>query len=130
MASTSYEASLTEEMEEIKAAAATRRTFGDNWKIAEDIEEALRWIRNQIDKGRDELRTRRARIARYERRGWDDMADGERRWLARDETLIARECAHRDELSAGLREIKRQERDWMRTMERVYAELRAERGEG
>lgn len=129
METRSYEDWLDHTMSEIKAAAAIRRTYGDDFRLEDEIRDELSWIRKQIDQGRDALRTKRARKARYERNGWEDMARWEAESIERAETLIRRECAHRDELSAGLREMKRQDREELKALARLKAELARERGE-
>jgi len=128
-----YEENLRERLEEIKALAAVRVTYGDNWKLEETLRDELAFIRKHIRNSQRSIAKYRARDARERRSAERHGFEHDSYWIGyvddHQETLDI-ERAHRDELSEGLRELKRQERQNSRDLARfvkIYTQEKAER---
>lgn len=105
---------MREQLEDYKRAAATMDTFRDYWDLEEDLERDLEFLRDVIARERYSVRKLKRKLARLdwrrELRGYELPIS--RRFLVEDIEETQRRLeplvAIRDEMRAGLRELKRQ----------------------
>lgn len=112
---------MVERLAELRAQTAAGRTYGDWWELADDLRDELEHIRKSIASDRSKLRRLRHKALRFQ--GWSGSY-----WagaVERMESRIAAECAFRDELAEGLREMKRQDRENLRAIKRLRTEMEA-----
>lgn len=112
---------MADRLVELRAQAAAGTTYGDWAELADDLREELEDIRKTIARDRRQLRRLRHKALRFQ--GWSGSY-----WagaVERMESRIAAECAFRDELAEGLREMKRQDRENLRAIKRLRTEMEA-----
>ncbi len=113
---------------ELREQAAAADTYGQWWRLEEELEEEIAWIRRELrETGRD-VRRWRDKLRRNEERGYSRWEWLERE-LARAEALRAVQRAYRDELVAGLRELQRQQREHLKAMKEFSERFRKERSQ-
>lgn len=120
-----YAIALEAELENVRAMAAARRTYGDDFRLDDEIERLLEWVRPAIRKSERELRTERARAKRRSARWPDWDLSFERRAIARLEANLRAERAYRDELVEGARYRKAEDRKHARDAAALRADLGA-----
>lgn len=103
-----YQQLIADEAEQLRARAAATRGWAEEYALKEDLEYALEVIRGEIRSSRQAIRTLRKRVERVQKAGV--VSGFEERLLARKLEHLAIETEHRDELVAGLREMRRQRR--------------------
>lgn len=111
--SPTYKQLVINRLDEIKAMAATNKTYGDWWRLEEAIDEELVWIREMIHRSRADVRRARQRVNR-----WPDW-EYAHLIVRRAKTILAFDQAVRDELKAGRTEMRKQDREERTVLQRL-----------
>lgn len=110
-------AAYRQEMNEIKAMAAGVRTYGDHWALVERIRDALHWVRVDVTEGVLDRRNILNQINSWGASFLRLLS------LHRVEEILVVARAHRGELVAGLRYLKREDRLEQLRFERLQKKL-------
>jgi hypothetical protein len=114
----SYREWMADTLADLKARAASGKTYGDWFELRDLIEDELEWIRKQIRESDDEIRRAHRRCRRWFTR-FGERSDLYASWLDRPVALRAIERSYRDELKDGLAEWRRQWKADVETAKRL-----------